>query len=151
MDTLDVAIHSTAHDAAGGLPALARKMGVHEQVLRNKVCPTTDTHKLILREALAMMELTGDDRILFVMAELRGYVVSRKELPDAKSLVTAVLEANAEEGDVAKSILAAIADGKLTVGEKADIAEHIRMVQNTLDTLNATVQHSPTLINKDAA
>lgn len=147
MDMLDIAIHSTAHDAPGGLPALARKMGLHEQVLRNKVCSTTDTHKLNLREALAMMELTNDDRILYQMAEMRGFTLERKTLPDAKSIVTAVLAADAEQGDVARAIMTAIADGKLTVQEKADIARHIIEAQQTLDALNSTVQHSPTLLN----
>ena len=150
MDQLDIAIHSTAHDAPGGLPALARTMGMHDQVLRNKVCPTTDSHKLNLREAVAMMDITNDDRILFVLAEMRGYVLERKALPDAKSIVSAVLDSAAEHGDVSRAISEAIADHKLTEAEKANIAQHIRKTQRTLDVLNSTVQHSPTVLCKAA-
>ena len=150
MDQLDIAIHSTAHDAPGGLPALARTMGMHDQVLRNKVCPTTDSHKLNLREAVAMMDITNDDRILFVLAEMRGYVLDRKALPDAKCIVTAVLAVNSQHGDVSRAISEGIADHKLTETEKANIAQHIRRAQQTLDELNATVQRSHTVLSKAA-
>lgn len=148
MDQLDIAIHETAHKAPGGLPALAIKMGKREQTLRSKVCPTTDEHKLTLREALAMMELTGDDRILSVLADLRGYALERKALPDAASIVQAVLSADVEHGDVSREIQAALADGKLTEQEKAAISRQIREAHQTLDALNSTVQHAPTLLKQ---
>ena len=148
MDQLDIAIHQTAHDAPGGLDALARKMGLGAQVLRNKVCPTTDTHKLSLREALSMMDATNDDRILSVLADLRGYVLERKALPDAASIVQAVLSADAEHGDVSRAIHDALADGKLTEPEKAAISRQIREAQQTLDALNSTVLHAPTLLKQ---
>lgn len=148
MDQLDIAIHQTAHDAPGGLEALARTMGLGAQVLRNKVCPTTDTHKLSLREAVAMMDATGDDRILHVIADMRGYSLERRALPDAASIVQAVLSAGSEQGDVSKAIQEALADGKLTEREKAKIAQEIREAQRTLDALNSTVQHAPTVLKQ---
>ena len=146
MDQLDIAIHHTAHDAPGGLNSLASKMGKNEQTLRNKVCPTTDSHLLTLREAIAMMDLTNDDRILAVIAEQRGYVLSRKALPDAASLVEAVLNADAEHGDVSRTIRDAIADGKLTEAERAEITSHIDRTHASLDALKSTVLHAPTLL-----
>jgi len=148
MDQLDIAIHQTAHGKHGDLADLARKMGMHAQVLRNKVCPTTDTHKLSLREAVAMMDATGNDSILEVMAEMRGYTLERKALPDAASIVQAVLSADAEHGDISREIQAALADGKLTEHEKAAISRQIREAQQTLDALNSTVQHAPTLLKQ---
>lgn len=148
MDQLDIAIHQTAHDAHGGLDALARKIGMGAQVLRNKVCPTTDTHKLSLREAVAMMDATDDDRILSVLADLRGYVLERKALPDAQSIVAAVLSADAEHGDVSRAIHDALSDGKLTEQEKAAISRQIREAQQTLDALNSTVLHCSTLLKQ---
>ena len=150
MDQLDIAVHQTAHDAPGGLPALAVKMGKRESTLRGKVCQTTDEHKLTLREALAMMELTGDDRILFVMAEARGYTLQRKALPDAVSLVAAVLDADAEHGDVAQQIRAAIADGKLTEAEKARITNEINEAASALETLRSTIVRAQTQIGRAA-
>lgn len=148
MDQLDIAIHQTAHGKHGDLTDLARKMGMHAQLLRNKTCATTDTHKLNLREAIAMMELTGNDSILEVMAEMRGYMLARKELPDAQSIINAVLADDIEHGDVARTIRDAIADGKLTEAERADIARHISKAHATLDALKSTVLHAPTLLKQ---
>lgn len=148
LDQLDIAIHQTAHDAPGGLNALARKMGLGEQVLRNKVCPTTDTHKLSLREAVAMMDAADDDRILAVLAAMRGYALERRALPDAQSIVAAVLSADAEHGDISREIQAALADGKITEHEKAAIARQIRDAHQSLDALNATVLHAPTILKQ---
>lgn len=148
MDQLDIAIHQTAHDAPGGLDALARKIGLGAQVLRNKVCPTTDTHKLSLREALAMMDATNDDRILQVLAGMRGYTLARKALPDAASIVAAVLSADAEHGDVSREIQAALSDGKLTEPERAAIAQQIHDAHTALDVLKSTVLHAPTQIKQ---
>lgn len=148
MDQLDIAIHQTAHDAPGGLEALARKIGLGAQVLRNKVCPTTDTHKLSLREAVAMMDATDDDRILAVLAGMRGYMLERQALPDAQSIVAAVLSADAEHGDVSREIQAALADGKLTEQEKAAISQQIHEAHQALDALNSTVLHAPTQIKQ---
>lgn len=150
MDQLDIAIHSTAHDAPGGLPALARRMGTHEQSFRNKVCPTTDSHKLNLREALAMMDITNDDRILETLAEMRGYTIQRKVLPDASSIISAVLSADADHGGVAREIHAALADGKLTEAERASITKQIHDAKQSLDTLQSTVLHAPTNIKAAA-
>lgn len=148
MDQLDIAVHQTAHDAPGGLPALARRMGVHEQSFRNKVCPTTESHKLNLREALAMMDITNDDRILEVLAEMRGYTLERYVLPDAASIVSAVLSSDAEHGDVSREIMSALADGKLTEPERAAIAQQIHDAHAALDVLKSTVLHAPTLLKQ---
>lgn len=150
MDQLDIAIHQTALEAKGGIGAVARALGIGEQVFRNKVCPTNETHKLSVREALAMMDATDDDRILHVLAEMRGYTLERKALPDAKSIVAAVLSADAEHGDVSRSIQDAISDGKITEGEKAAITKQIREAQQSLDTLKSTVLNAPVQIGRGA-
>lgn len=150
IDQLDIAIHQTAHDTPGGLDALARKMGMSAQVLRNKVCPTTDTHKLSVREMMAIIEITNDDRSLHVLAAQRGYTLARNALPDAVSIVEAVLSADAEHGNVAQQIRASIADGKLTERERADVTAQIKRAHDTLDALQSTVLHAPTILNQQA-
>jgi len=148
MDQLDIAIHQTAHSAKGGLEGLARMMGTGAQVLRNKVCPSNDTHKLTIREAVAMMDATDDDSILRVIAEMRGYTLERKALPDAPSIIDAVLNADAEHGAIAHQIREAIADGKLTEAERAAITNQIKRANDTLDALRSTVTNAPTLLRK---
>ena len=59
------ATHATVHDYPGGAESLAPRMGIKSpQVLRNKVNPATDTHHLRLDEAVRMMAVTGDYRII---------------------------------------------------------------------------------------
>lgn len=146
MDQLDIAIHQTAHVAPGGLEALARTMGISAQVLRNKVCPTTETHKLGVREALAMMEIANDDRILEVMAQQRGRTLGHIELPCATSIIRAVLSEDAEHGGIAKQINSALADGRLTEREKSDITRQIARTIDTLNALASSIVKSPTLL-----
>lgn len=150
MDQLDIAIHSTAHNASGGLPALARMLGMHEQVLRNKVCATTESHKLNLREALAIMDATNDDQILVELARLRGYTIERNVLPNASSIVAAVLNADAEQGDISRAIQQAIADGKLTETDKHNINKEICEAEQALGVLKSTIHSAPTHIGKQA-
>lgn len=148
MDQLDIAIHHTAHEAQGGLPALARSLGMGEQVLRNKTCPTTDTHKLSLREALAMMDATNDDRILQVLADLRGYTLSRNRQPASATIMAAVLSTDTAHGDIARAIQSALEDGVLTEREKANIADFVNKEQAALDELRITVVRSPNRVGE---
>jgi hypothetical protein len=147
MDQLDIAIHQTGLEAHGGIEALARRLGIGAQVLRNKLCPTTDTHKLTLRESMSMMDATGDCRILVVMNEMLGYEAPvRKKLPDAQSIVQAVLGSDVEHGDTMRTIQHAISDGKITEKEKADIIHHIERERERLEVLQSTMTHAPTFL-----
>ena len=149
MDQLDIAIHQTGLEADGGIEALARRLGKNPQVLRNKLCPTTETHQLTLREAISIMDATDDDRILAVMNEMRGYEAPvRKKLPDARSIVEAVLGSDAEHGETMRSIQTAISDGKLTEIERGNITKHIERERKRLDVLQSTMAHAPTSLRQ---
>lgn len=148
LDQLDIAIHETAHRAPGGLPALARTMGLNEQVLRNKVNPTTDSNKLNVREMLAIIDIANDDQILRVLASMRGYRLESNTQADAPGIVSAMLAADAEHGDVPRAISESIADGKLTERERANIIKQINEARARLDVLSSTVLHAPASIGK---
>lgn len=139
MDQLDIAMHSTAHDAPGGLPKLANKLGVGETVLRSKCNPNTDTHKLSLREALAMMLLTDDVRILEVMADQLGYKLEPVETRAADSVLDAVLLLGSSVGEVNRTIQEALADNRISARELADIRNRSHLAMNELRTLITTV------------
>lgn len=64
MNILDAA-YNTVHDYKGGASALAPRMGIKSPaVLNSKVNPNTHTHHITLLEAVKLMEITGDYRIL---------------------------------------------------------------------------------------
>ncbi|MGT2507895.1 phage regulatory CII family protein [Cupriavidus basilensis] len=69
----DAAYHC-AHGTAGGVPALATRMGRSANTLQNKLNPSQDHHKLTLKEAAEITSLTGDARIVDAMASLIGRI-----------------------------------------------------------------------------
>lgn len=125
LDQLDLAVHETAHGFDGGLPRLAQLMGMNEQVLRNKVNPHSDHHKLSLRESMAMMMLSGNVRLLETMASQLGYVVRPADAASSPSLMVALLMAEREHSDVVREAVEALADGHLTQLERARIRKEI--------------------------
>lgn len=74
MNTRDAAF-LTGHHYPGGLPALAARMGVDARDLSNKLNPNTGN--IGLDEAVVMMAMSGDHRILHAMASELGYTVAQ--------------------------------------------------------------------------
>lgn len=139
MNQIELAVHQTAHEAQGGLMGMARDIGIGEQVLRNKVNPYQDTHKLGLYEAVAMMRRDGDLRILDAMEAEFGRVFVRKVDGSPRSLVLEMLAADAEHSDVTRKVVDAMADGRLTVFEAADIRKEIGEARAELDLLEQAI------------
>ena len=63
------AAHATVHDYPGGAASLAPRLGMVQAVLNSKVNPNTHTHHLTLAEAMRIMTMTGDHRILRAQCE----------------------------------------------------------------------------------
>jgi hypothetical protein len=139
MDQLDLAIQATAMKTPGGMKRLSQLMGVNHQTLINKCNPNTETHKLSLREAVAMMMHSGDIQILEVLAAELGYTVEPKATRGTRDLMTAVLNADAEHGDVGRSIQEAMVDGRLTAREVAKVRDEVTEAKRALDELLTTV------------
>lgn len=113
---------------------IARLMGKGETVLANKLNPDCDSHHLNLGEAVAITELTGDNRILKAWAASRGKALV--DLPTGvvsdDDLVEQVLLAQSVFGKLMQSIHDARADGVIDRMEHGQIerigtqaAEHV--------------------------
>lgn len=76
MNTRDAA-YLTGHHYPGGVPALASRLGMDARVLSLKLNPNTCT--LSLDEAVVLMALSGDHRILHTMASELGYVLAQQQ------------------------------------------------------------------------
>lgn len=139
MDNLDIVVHETAHAARGGVEGLAMRMGVRAQTLRNKVNGNEEFHRLSLREAIAIMQDTNNTRILECVAAMFGLVVEPKAVKPIGNIVAAILESDAEHGDVNRVIRDALIDGRLTQREKARVFQEIREARVALDVLEAEV------------
>ena len=78
MNTRDAA-YMTGHSYPGGVPALAARMGMDARALSLKLNPNDAAHTLSLDEAVVLMALTGDHRILNAMASELGYVLAQQQ------------------------------------------------------------------------
>lgn len=113
---------------------LARLLGKGPTVLANKMNPECDSHHLNLGEAVAVTELTGDNRILEAWAASRGKVLV--DLPAGAvsddDLVEQVLLAQSVFGKLMQAIHDARTDGVIDRMEQGQIervgtqvAEHV--------------------------
>lgn len=127
MNTADAA-YETVRSYPGGAAALGARMGVNSMVLSHKVNPNNASNRLALDEAVRLMALTGDVRILQSMAAELGYVLSKMPVFDGVSDM-AVLEIItliwARNGEMGAHVNQAFADGRITRREfeqiKADV------------------------------
>lgn len=125
MDVLDAA-YATVHNFPGGATALAPRAGFSSpHVLNSKVRPGCDTHHLTLAEADTIMGITGDMSILRALAEEHSYLVVAMDAPTGAkaSMLSSVLDIGESNGDLARTIRAAVADGVITQRELKDIQQ----------------------------
>lgn len=80
MNTRDAA-YMTSLNYPGGVPALAARMGMDARDLSRKLNPNTGN--LGLDEAIVLMVMSGDYRILHAMADELGYTLAPQ--PDEAS------------------------------------------------------------------
>src|SRR5690606_12941087 len=118
------AAYMCVHDYPGGSESLAPRLGMSAAVLRNKVNTNNTTHHLTLAEADRMLGITGDLRLLHVLAAAHGQVVVTPATSD-DACDMAVLEVISaiwsRSGDLGAAVHHALADGQLTAHELAQI------------------------------
>lgn len=131
MDSLDLAIHKMAHV---DLPWLAKTMGLNEQSLRNKVCPTNEIAKVSVQELRSMMLITQDVQALRVLAHDLGFQLIGHEVKSI-SVFDALLNFSKEQGDIAASIQVAFADNFFSEREYCDVEKEIQQAKHALDVL----------------
>lgn len=136
MDSLDSAIHTTAHK---DLPTLAKMMGLNEQSFRNKVSPTNEIAKLSVQEFRSMMLITQDVQPLRVLADDLGLKLVGHEV-EASTVFDALLNFSKEQGDVAASIQLAFADNFFSEREYCAVENEIQQVKVALDVLLKSLQ-----------
>ena len=74
MSAIEDAAYNTVHDYPGGAEALAPRMEKSAKVLDSKVNRNEFRHHLTLREAVQIMGLTGDHRMLRAICRHLGYL-----------------------------------------------------------------------------
>lgn len=142
MNIIDAAYH-TVHDYPGGATALAPRLGIKSPaVLNSKVNPNTDTHHITLVEAIKIMAITNDYRILQSMnAHLGKVAIDLPQIPECRdtALTDLVLSFGMQGGDVYTLFKTMMADGRITRGEAVDLSKVIHKLHEILAELNAQV------------
>ncbi|MGO4379673.1 phage regulatory CII family protein [Pseudoduganella sp. RAF19] len=134
MHILD-AFHKTVHDAKGGVEALAVRLGISAQILRNKANPNITANKVHLEEADRVMALTEDYEVLHALARNHGFVCVKVH-SDATASDLAVLELVAKvwvaSGEVGKEVHATLEDGVVDKHEVQRVEEAVYRVNQSL-------------------
>ena len=142
MNIIDAAYH-TVHDYPSGATALAPRLGIKSPaVLNSKVNPNTDTHHITLVEAIKIMVITNDYRILQSMnAQLGKVAIDLPQIPECRdtALTDLVLSFGMQGGDVYTLFKTMMADGRITRGEALDLSKVIHKLHEILAELNAQV------------
>jgi len=137
MDQLDQAIYDTVHDA--GTAQLAVRLGISRQVLINKVNPNDDRNHLSLHQAQAVMQATGDIRILQAQAALLGYDVEPKSTVAGDDPLHALVRTMKETSEAINRASAALEDGRLTQRELAGCRKEIAEAVEQLSRLEVSL------------
>jgi hypothetical protein len=124
MNHLD-AFYQTVHSAPGGAEAIANRMGMSAQVLRNKANVNSDTNKPTLDDADRLMGITGDYRVLESLAANHGFTLTKVEehAPSEMSVFESMTGILAQFGQYSQEVHQAFADGRLEPHELTAIDE----------------------------
>lgn len=133
------AAHLIAHEAPGGLEALAMRMGIGYKVFNAKCNPNDDQHVLGMIEALRMQQLTGRADILFAMADALDYICIKKPSVETTDLAHQIAITCAEFGDFLRQIDTTMKDGRVTRNELKKVQKELAEMIGAANTLQALI------------
>jgi len=123
-DSLDDAIAKTGRDFPGGVKSLAEKLSVNQGTLYNKCNPGMSSHRLTLQEALNIMRLSQDMRILEVLCrKTHRACISQIQFRHAgdMALFDAWTASDMEHGRTVETIRNALSDERIDKDEYREI------------------------------
>lgn len=140
MNILDTA-HAVAHDYPGGCESLAPRIGMSPAVLRSKVNPNTDTHKLTIQDAVRITDVTNDERIIEAWATERNSVLVKlpaaSDEPDNEEILEKFLKLTMQYGELARRHQEATQDGEVDDQEMSDLERIGAAIHRSVEEINA--------------
>lgn len=143
LDGLLDLLHAAAVSARGGIAGVARRCGLPEQQLRNKLNPHNALKLPNIGEFVLVMEQTGNTEPLEYLCAMFGGRFATRTTECSGSLVAAVLHAAAEQGDVVRAAEDALADGRITEQERIQIIREVSEARTALSVLENTLAKEP--------
>lgn len=122
---------------------IARTMGKNPKTLLAKLSNDVETHHLTLAEAIAVTDITGDERIIKAWAHSCGQVLFTlpgKTLTDDE-FSDLLLTVQRGSGALAESILKARSDGVISEQDYSDIHSHVLNAISGLLQLDEELKH----------
>ena len=141
-------IHNEITDYPGSFTAVwaltGQQMGPFssDQMLRNKVNPHSDSHKLTLKEALRLQQAIQSNRIAEGVAwAMGGSFVPHCKAGDFSSdcIISLLLRINQSSGAIGPIIDEALDDDYIDARERAQINESITKLETKLAQLKASI------------
>jgi hypothetical protein len=113
------AFHQTVHNAPGGCPALAARLGMSPTILRNKANPNNDVNVVTIDDIDRVMTITEDYAVLHALAQAHGFVLTKiDEQPSSDMCVLeSVTDIWQRVGQVGAEVHKALADGRVDAHE----------------------------------
>lgn len=143
MSILEAAYATVHYDEAEDTSVIAERMGLGKQVLLNKVNVNNTTHHLTLVEAVKLMQVTSDTRILNALAaEFGGIYVPRPEAlhESADQLIGDISNMSLKFGTLIQEVAKDIADSKITSNEMKNIEMEANDLRVALEVLLAHIR-----------
>lgn len=131
MTSVADAAYLTVHEYPGGAGPLAQRLGMSAQILRNKVNPNCSTNALSLDEAVRMMALSGDHRILGAITE----ELRTDDSPGDAEVLPLVLSKDSAAGRFAQLLAEALEDKRITRNEMLLLSSASNELHETLAAL----------------
>lgn len=126
---LEQAKYKLVNDYPGGAVALAPLVRMNRGTLSNKVNPDVETHHLTVDEAVSIQAFCKQYHVLYAEAAALGHVCIPLPQADADLSDAALLdiwaEQQAEDGETAAAIRAALKDGDITKAEYQEIHKEV--------------------------
>jgi hypothetical protein len=142
MNILD-AFYRTVHDAVGGCEALAVRLGMSAQILRNKANPNNAANKPLLEDADQVMGLTGDMRILHALASKHGHICVRidSDVPASDlAVLEVVVQVMGSHGDVGREVYRSLEDSRIEPYEIAAVEAKVYEANRAMQQLLARLR-----------
>lgn len=143
MSVLDAAYATVHYDGAEETSVIAERMGLGKQVLLNKVNVNNTTHHLTLVEAVKLMQVTNDIRILNALAaEFGGIYVPRPDALNqrADQLIGDISNMSLKFGTLIQEVAKDIADSRISSNEMKNIEKQANDLRVALEVLLAHVR-----------
>lgn len=132
------ALHMTVMSYPGGAEALASRLGMNAQILRNKINPNSTSHHPSLHDVEQIMHMTENPAVLHSLAKGIGYTCT-KIMAEGEANDMAVLEHIAiiwkTNGHVGNEVHCALEDGRISQQELSRIKDAVHRTTTAMHDL----------------